>query len=362
MDRQLPQEFLNKIMTKRSVDHYTRLWGTFVQSNGLTVKKLDGSEIVILPKNIKVIDLGGMDGNCLCGHAIRYEFWMGDYGPIGSSCIKQLTGLDGQDLRILLNGCNLLKKDREEIEKAVERYGTLDEQSLSDPKLVCDVELLRAHNLIPEEVKIFMDYDIPLPYFLESRIRNIVWRIEEKKRLEKERSQHYGNEVSEMINGYEEIRPILRPIFEKASLKKNLLKRLDELKNKIESLRFKPDDIVDFKKYYERAKNPRFIDALNVLTRLEKHIDTPEFMGFWKKVVSENLFTAITYGLSEGQISFILGKSSKGNPGLAMTFQKLLTDEMVEELDEKQEVKGPVVSDVVEDQQLDFSTEELTNA
>lgn len=359
---QLPQEFLNKILTKRSVDYYTKLWGTFVQSKGLTVKKLDGSEIVVLPKDIKVIDLGSMCGNCLCGHAIRYEFWMSGYGPIGSSCIQQLTGLEGQDLRILLNGCNLLKRDRNEIEKAVERYGTLKEQLAVNVMLVSNMELAKKHNLLPEEIKIFEEYDIPIPYFLDSKISHIVWRIGEKERLEKEKGQRYGNEIKEMIEGYEEVRVILKLIFARTKvLQKNLLQRLDELKNKIENLKFNSRDLEFFKKFYGRASNPRFIDALNVLTRLEKYVGTPDFMGFWGRVVSENATTAITYGLSEGQINFILGKSSKGNPGLAMTFQKLLTDEMVEELNEKQEVKEPLVSDVMEDQQLDFSTEELTN-
>jgi hypothetical protein len=56
------------------------------------------------------------------------------------------------------------------------------------------------------------------------------------------------------------------------------------------------------------------------LIRLRQH----SLGDFWDKIVQENIEKAFTYGLSDGQLTFILDKSSAGKPGLAIRFKDKL--------------------------------------
>lgn len=130
MDKQV---ILQSYMKARSQEFYKKFWANIADQGGLTVTKLDGTKIQVKYEDIWVNDLGEMCGHCLCGHAIRYEYHIGEVAPIGSSCIKVMTGLDGQDLRTILQGGEIARKERDDLELALESYQTLEDQ-INDPK------------------------------------------------------------------------------------------------------------------------------------------------------------------------------------------------------------------------------------
>lgn len=102
---------------------------------------------------------------------------------------------------------------------------------------------------------------------------------------------------------------------------------IEDIGKKIEQRKSTEPSEQFFKKLMLCAKDPRFGDALTVLTKLfHNHNKIPTF---WFDIVKENIIKAFKYGLSDKQIEFILVKSSTGKPGLAVRFQKIINDEFV---------------------------------
>lgn len=336
------QEFESEYVKRRSNHYFQQFWAGKVASNGLTVKKLDGTEIIVLPKDIYCTDNGEMSSNCLCGHPIRYEYWMAEYGPIGSTCIQTLTGLDGQDLRNILRGGQLARKDKDEFLQLKERYKTLKEQLEKDPVLNEKFSTMVELGEIPPDVQLFIDNNMPIPRNIAYQIYKIV---NQHQKVNTIRSK-YGALTSQLYNEYSDYCDELKKLIKSvelpdkilAEVDKPLYKVIEEIGEKINQLKASPKAVEFFTKLMLRVKDPQFIDALNVLVILSKNevMDT-----FWKDLVTNLLTTALKFGLSEKQVALVLNVTSSGKPGLSTRFNSYIVKQMADT--EKDEESKPSV-------------------
>ena len=357
------QEFESEYIKRRSNFYFQQFWAGKIAQNGLTIKKLDGSQIVVLPKDIYCIDNDSMSSNCLCGHPIRYEYWMAEYGPIGSTCIQTLTGLNGQDLRNILRGGQLAKKDKDDFVQLKERYKSLKEQLEKDPSLNEKFSQMVDAGNIPEEVQLFIDNNMPMPRTIAYQVFKAVNQINKSNTI----VSKYGTQTNQLYNEYleycDEFKKLMRSIElpEKilAEIDKPLFKTAEEIGEKIGKLQASPKAVEFFAKLMTRMKNPQFIDALNVLVILTKHDAMDDF---WKDLVNNTLVTALKFGLSEKQISMVLQTTSTGKAGLSTRFNDFIVSQMsTKEKIEKSSKPTPVVistaTPVEEDEFLDLDVD-----
>ncbi len=314
-------EDFKKGYTKRvCADFYQKFWAGTALANGLTIKTPEGKEIMVNPKDIYVTDLGGMNGNCKCGHAIRYEYWLGEVGPIGSSCIKTMTGLDGQDLRAILRGAENARFETKVLEEAKVKWETLDKQLETDKDLKIKLDIVIAAKKLPPEIQPFLENDIPLPYSMVQKIVRLGRANVDINRV----IVKYGTEVAELVSDYKEtvynIGKIIHPV--PLIVKKLITQNIYDLGYAIMNLKASDKAVELFKKLIKNGKNPLFMDALDVIKKLQAF--GPKLGDFWSKIVQENYEKGIQYGFSDAQINFILLTSSTGKPGLAIRFAKYL--------------------------------------
>jgi hypothetical protein len=359
-------DFKRLLFPERAASHYEQFWGKTIQQNGLTTT-IDGVEKIVLPKDIKVNDLGKVCGQCRCGHAIRYEYWLADFGPVGSSCIQMLTGLNGGDLRILLKGSQLAKVECEQLQEFVDMYdGHLSKQLESDNMLA---EKLRKAEVIlpnritvPKDVALFIDYDVPMPFFIQRKLDSFINKAFPQIEHVKKR---YGDLIGtafachkELCTSFEDnIEQLGKNIFGDSFVtgENTVWGVVASIGKKIDKLGAYPKAVDLFIKCVNRMQDERMLDALDVLMRLKKQAEKlPESI---RQIVEDMYVNAIKWGLSEKQINFVLEKSSSGRPGLAVQFKPLLIDNMV--LEEKIEPKqGPqeLIVKAVEDtdRKIDF--------
>lgn len=319
-------DILKTYLTSRADEYFKRFWANTAYQNGLTIK-FDGKLLLVKPQDIHVIDLGSMCGNCLCGHAIRYEFWFDEVGPIGSTCIKVMTGLSGTDLRLLLKAVDLAKQDRKDLEDTIEVVKTFENQIENHVGIKQNIEKLKQASKLPLIIEQFKNENIPLPHSLIRILNDAVWELDR----EQDYKNRYGEETYDLMKTQQEIL-------------KTMEQMCPALKDHIEGGNYVGDVIEDiyralinrkasvaqqafFVKLVKRLQNPKMLDALNVLFVLSKS----PIEDFWLKIIDENLKSAATYGLSDKQIDFILEKSSSGKPGLAVRFTNFLENKKEDE-------------------------------
>jgi len=98
-------EFLEKHTQEKFYTFLQGYWAKKVIDAGLTTKTSKGEVLAINPASIRVIDKRWKGAShCICGKAIRYEYWIQKYGPIGSVHILEHTGLDKELVRDITKG------------------------------------------------------------------------------------------------------------------------------------------------------------------------------------------------------------------------------------------------------------------
>lgn len=341
--------FIKEFTKKESSDYYKRFWAGTAIENGLTIK-YDGKELLVKPQDISCIDLGELSGRCLCGHPIRYEYWFDTLGPIGSTCITVMTGLNGSDLRTIMRGSQFALKEKNELVKLKEKYQTLENQYKEFALLETKIKKLHELDKIPEKVQNFLQDNIPMPY----SVRRIIDKIYDEINQESLVMNRYGKEVYECFQIYyglgQEIRNIVQPMeLLVPAAKSSITHTLFDIGGKIGMCKATTGQVEYFKKIVTRLKNPKFIDACDVLTKL-KQITLGEF---WDNVVTENIQKAVSYGLSEGQINFILDKSAAGKPGLATRFKDKLNFAFEENIDNQEKLENNIAAENDAIQQAD---------
>lgn len=355
-------QFLTEYAKQRSVHYFVQFWGNETARSGLTIKKLDGSETIVLPKDICCIDLGNMSGQCRCGHAIRYEYWLSEYGPIGSSCIRTLTGLDGADLRTILRGGQFVKKDLDEFKKLSEEFATLDDQLSRDTILKTRLDFLKNNNQVPPEVQLFIDNNKPIP----KNVALMIYRIFNKHDKKSKIASTYGPHVARAFSVHPELCSEIKDIISVSDIsdidvESKIHNTVRDIGSKIEGLRASPKAVDFFIKLVTRMENPQFIDALNVLVILNKNKSNID--DFWSNMITEMLKTALTYGLTDKQVAVVIGKTSSGGPGLSTRFNDYIIGQMAPE--EKSKSAPVIISTIpqsrptteVEDNTLDFESD-----
>jgi len=253
------EQFTQEYLKQRSKKYYQKFWAESILESGLSIKTPDGKEIMVKPSDLWCNDLGSMIGNCLCGHAIRYEFWFGTVGPIGSTCIQTITGLEGQDLRKVLRGGQLAKQDKKELEDKIESFQTLENQLKQDNFLKEKIEFLKEQQEIPEEATSFLKEDIPLPNVITHSIER---KYNKLKKVEKI-TEEYDAEIAEGALIFEELARELEGIIsDKVKSKKTIHNTIRDLGYKLlslspfEGLNQKQTSL--FRKLIRRAKNQQF--------------------------------------------------------------------------------------------------------
>jgi hypothetical protein len=306
-------DFVKQYVRQQSSNYYTKFWANTASANGLTVK-YDGKEILVKPESIYVVDLGQLAGKCLCGHAIRYEFWFDQLGPIGSSCIKTMTGLDGKDLQMLIKGSEMARKDAADLQSLKEQFGTLTAQLQNDKLLAEKLDFISREDCVPEDLQKFMENDLPLP----QAMRNLVYKIYNEKARNLSVKNVFGPEVYEMT---QEAPDIIR--LYNAPNRPQFINTIEDINDKILKNRATGKMIEFYKRLMTRARNTRFMMAYDVLQKLQMH----DLGEFWNNLVQEYLAKGDQYGLTDGQIALVLDGSASGKPPLVKRFaEKLLAE------------------------------------
>lgn len=301
--------FIKEYVAAQSSSYYTRFWANTALTNGLSVK-YDGKEFLCKPEKIRVVDLGELAGQCLCGHTIRYEFWFDHLGPIGSSCIKTMTGLDGQDLRMLIKGAELAKKDGEELQRTIKTYLTFSEQLGADQILAERFNFVHEIDKIPECIQKFVVEDVPLP----NPMKNLLYRIYNEEGKIKKVKDMYGDEVYSMALGYKDVVGFY------GEKPPKFVETINDIGGKIIEMKATGKAVEFFKRLYKRAENKRFLDAYSVLAKLQVY----DLGEFWNNLIQEYIRKGDQYGLTDGEVAFILDKSASGKPALCIRFKNKL--------------------------------------
>lgn len=315
------EQFVRNFAKKTSSDFYKKFWAGTAIENGLTVK-YDGKEFLVKPEEISCIDLGDLSGRCLCGHPIRYEYWFNQLGAIGSTCITTMTGLTGADLRTIIRGSKAASKERDELMILKEKYGTLAKQREEDIYLNQSLQTIHEADKVPEQVQKFIENNIPMPWSM----RRLVDKIANQETAMSTVKIKYGEEIYNLYQICEDVNrqvhQIIAPYTRDVPSEKLVTNALFNINEKIKLGKASPAQLEYYKKLMQRLRNTKFVDACDVLVRLKQY----DLGEFWNKIVSDNLNNALTYGLSDAQLAFILDKSSKGKDGLAIRFKDKLAD------------------------------------
>lgn len=88
-------DFLESHTQSKFYTFMEQYWGAKLADAGITCKTFDGEVLNVEPGSIRVVDKRWKGAShCICGKAIRYEYWIQHYGPIGSVHIVEHTNLD----------------------------------------------------------------------------------------------------------------------------------------------------------------------------------------------------------------------------------------------------------------------------
>lgn len=88
-------EYLENMTQQRFFTFLQKHWALKMIAAGATAKTQKGEVLQVNPATIRVVDKRWKGAShCICGKAIRYEYWIQQYGPIGSVHICEHTGLD----------------------------------------------------------------------------------------------------------------------------------------------------------------------------------------------------------------------------------------------------------------------------
>jgi hypothetical protein len=111
-------EFLEGHTQKKFFTFMENYWGEKMVTAGITCKTFEGTVINVDSKSIRVVDKRWKGAShCICGKAIRYEYWIGTYGPIGSIHICEHTNLDKTLVHDLTKGYKQQNELRTDIVK-----------------------------------------------------------------------------------------------------------------------------------------------------------------------------------------------------------------------------------------------------
>lgn len=109
-------EFLEQHTQQQFFSFMQQYWGEKMIAAQITCRTMDGEVINVDRGSIRVIDKRWKGAShCICGKAIRYEYWIGTYGPIGSVHIVDHTNLDKTFVRDLTKGYKTQNELRTEI-------------------------------------------------------------------------------------------------------------------------------------------------------------------------------------------------------------------------------------------------------
>lgn len=108
--------FLEDYTQKKFYTFMQNHWANKGLPTNLMTTTDKGEQIQISWHNIKVIDKRWKGAShCICGKAVRYEYWIGTYGPIGSIHILEHTGLSKELVNDITKGYKLQNELRTEI-------------------------------------------------------------------------------------------------------------------------------------------------------------------------------------------------------------------------------------------------------
>jgi hypothetical protein len=134
-------EFLEERTQKKFYTFVQKYWGEKLIDANITCKTFNGEVINVDPTSIRVIDKRWKGAShCLCGKAIRYEYWIKTYGPIGSVHICDHTNLDKTLVADLTKG---YKKENELRTDIVRMLADLQEAGESYETWVVSYNLLQ---------------------------------------------------------------------------------------------------------------------------------------------------------------------------------------------------------------------------
>lgn len=109
-------EFLEKHTQQKFYGFMQTYWSKKMLSAGLTTKTHNGEVLNFDWSQIRVIDKRYKGAShCICGKAIRYEYWLSTYGPIGSVHIGEHAGLNAELVRDITKGYKEQNELRTEI-------------------------------------------------------------------------------------------------------------------------------------------------------------------------------------------------------------------------------------------------------
>lgn len=97
--------FLEAHTQQRFFSFMEQYWAEKLVDHEITCTTFEGEKINIDRGSIRVVDRRWKGAShCLCGKAIRYEYFIGQYGPIGSVHICEHTNLDQTLVRDITKG------------------------------------------------------------------------------------------------------------------------------------------------------------------------------------------------------------------------------------------------------------------
>lgn len=161
-------EFLEQHTQQKFFSFMEQYWAEMIDAD-ITCRTFDGEVINVDRGSIRVIDKRWKGAShCICGKAIRYEYWIQHYGPIGSVHIVEHTNLDKTLVRDITKGYkseNTLRTDivrmladLKEDEKGYDEWA--DQYDLSDKMAhINNVGNEARRNLIIQ----LCDLKLPLP-------------------------------------------------------------------------------------------------------------------------------------------------------------------------------------------------------
>lgn len=153
-----------------------RYWGSKMIEHNITCTTFDGEVLNVEPGSIRVIDKRWKGAShCICGKAIRYEYWIQQYGPIGSVHITEHTNLDKTLVRDITNG---YKKQNEVRTDIVKILADLKEQGKTFEDWKRDYDLSEKLKALPflknlerrQLIEGLVSLELPLPESLRREL------------------------------------------------------------------------------------------------------------------------------------------------------------------------------------------------
>lgn len=196
-------EFLEGYTQQKFFSFMEQYWGEKLVDAEITCKTFDGEVINIDRGSIRVIDKRWKGAShCICGKAIRYEYWIGSYGPIGSVHIVEHTNLDKTLVRDITKGYKTENTLRTDI---VRMLADLKEDEKTYEDWVVSYELAEKMKYIDavrskerrELIMKLCDLKLPLP---ESLRKELMYAISSTKRKLREQQQQQTTPVAVLNN------------------------------------------------------------------------------------------------------------------------------------------------------------------